>query len=1100
MSTLARFASTSVLTCSADDLLGDSLQRMINATVSSIVIVEGHRPVGIVTEWRAVYALRSGVSLSSRIGDLQDCDPVSIPVTAKVADAYAMMRLHGRKHLILVDAEGLLFGVVAWREIWLALESGHGDTGWGTRNASVTAPFVKPTHATLKPIDTLSDAIMLMASRHTNYVFVLYLRFPVGILTARMVLRLSLSGVGPDVPLRRIMSTPVIFSHTSSAITAGELLATSETRHLAVVDGEGELIGVVTRGSLLHARYVPHAGMTPSQLQPVVSSPRDRYLDAIEAVGQGVFDWDLWRDEMSVTEAWKASLGYGEMDTDVAFTSWRDRVHPDDVEVALGAVQEHLRGETDTFRAVYRAKRQDGSYQWTMAMGVVSKRGPDGEPIHMTGTLTNVSVEQERFVRLRRAHAQLEAMFDNLPFAAWFKNAEGRLLASNRAFLDVFNMKSHADAIGLTDHDFWPKHVADRHQESDRDVMRSGRSVRVLERTESDHEVHWSEIIKSPVRLLNGEVVGTVGVVHDVTEKQELDIALRAEQWRLQRILDTTDMLVVSVDTAGRVMQVNRALCRLLGRKESEMTGGPWFEIAKPRPIGGGEASAVFEGLKGTKFEGAATREVELLTASGERRRVTWKVNQLRDQAGEMVGLLNTGLDVTQQRAREARLKLAESRLKTFAHFDPLTALPNRTLLIDRIEQAIVRVQRAGGLVAVAVLDLDHFKQINGRLGHAAGDEVLVEVANRIRNTLREANTVARIGGDEFAILLSDQTDMASCEAIFGRVLAAIARPIDVAPELVGLAASLGYSLYPEDMQDAGTLLRHAGHAMHDAKRAGRNTLLRYDQAADREVLAKRTFTSRVIAAMEGGEFELFYQPKVDLRRGTVEGFEALIRWRDPERGILLPSAFLPRLETHTLAITLDHWVIGEALRQLDVWIAAGIDLPVSVNVAPNTLTDASFVEELERKLAEHPAIPAGTVEIEVLETTALEGVDRVRATLAACRERGVRIALDDFGTGYSSLTLFRRLPSDIVKIDRTFVRDMLADPEDLSIVESVVGLATAFRRKIIAEGVEDVAQGRALAAMGCDVVQGFGVARPMPAQDVPGWLAGFELPAVWRV
>jgi EAL domain-containing protein (putative c-di-GMP-specific phosphodiesterase class I) len=315
----------------------------------------------------------------------------------------------------------------------------------------------------------------------------------------------------------------------------------------------------------------------------------------------------------------------------------------------------------------------------------------------------------------------------------------------------------------------------------------------------------------------------------------------------------------------------------------------------------------------------------------------------------------------------------------------------------------------------------------------------------------------------------------------------------------VAVTASVGVALSPPDDHDADMLLRHADQAMYNAKALGKNRYHVFDPAEDREFKAQHDRLRRLEAAFEAGEFVLYYQPKVDLRSGEVVGAEALIRWQHPEDGLLLPAAFLYLLVGSDLELALGDWLIDSVLTQMSTWQAGGTHLVVSANITSNHLLRPDFSLRLERMLGRHPDVAASDLQLEILETAALSDMERAATVLHDCRRQGVRFALDDFGTGYSSLAYFRRLPIDVLKIDRSFVRDMLDDPADRDIVESVVRLAQAFERSVIAEGVESMAHGAMLQSLGCHHCQGHGIARPMPAAEMPAWLSSWHLDGAWR-
>lgn len=456
------------------------------------------------------------------------------------------------------------------------------------------------------------------------------------------------------------------------------------------------------------------------------------------------------------------------------------------------------------------------------------------------------------------------------------------------------------------------------------------------------------------------------------------------------------------------------------------------------------------------------------------------------NQQGQVLRFSGATSDITEQ-------KQAAVALEHLAHYDALTSLPNRSLLADRMAMAMARARRNGDRLAVALLDLDGFKQINDTHGHDVGDLILIEVANRLRAALREIDTVARLGGDEFVLVLSGSGAELDYKYSLERVLDVLAQPYTVGDVTTTLSGSIGVTLFPEDDADADTLVRHADQAMYTAKQAGRKCYHVFDAIMDRDVQLRLGARNRIIAALAAGEFCLYYQPKVNLREGRVIGAEALIRWQHPERGVVAPAEFLPLIEDNDFTVQLSEWVIDSALAQMADWQARGLTLGVSVNLPARHLQEADFPGFIKGMLARYPMIEASRFELEVLESTALEDVSGVSARMQECRELGVCFALDDFGTGYASLAYLRRLPIEMLKIDQSFVRDMLLDTDDLAIVEGVIGLATAFHRTVIAEGVETTDHAVMLLHLGCDLAQGYGIARPMPPEALPGWVANWQ-------
>ncbi|MBK1674091.1 hypothetical protein CKO35_12405 [Ectothiorhodospira shaposhnikovii] len=452
-----------------------------------------------------------------------------------------------------------------------------------------------------------------------------------------------------------------------------------------------------------------------------------------------------------------------------------------------------------------------------------------------------------------------------------------------------------------------------------------------------------------------------------------------------------------------------------------------------------------------------------------------------RDELGQLVAAFNDLI---------TRVSAHQQELDRLAYYDILTGVPNRRLLAERITEAIDRARRTRSSLAICYLDLDGFKPVNDRFGHAMGDRLLLVIAERLQGMLRIEDTLARLGGDEFVILLNDLEDSDEARSLFNRLLMALAEPTELGGLSLRLSASMGVTFFPSDDHDADTLIRHADQAMYQAKQAGKNRYAVFDLERKLRLQSLVQFIKCMEAGLRDGQFVLHYQPKVDLVSGRVLGAEALLRWRHPERGLLMPASFMTELSGSELDPLLGYWVIEQVLWQMAQWHGQGLNLGVSVNVSADHLLDKDFVRKLESLLLKYPQLPRDSLECEILETATFNDLFAAGGVIAQCKKLGVRFALDDFGTGFSSLAYFRSLPVDVLKIDHSFVKDMLDDPNDLEIVETMVGLALTFNKEIIAEGVENMAQAVTLVRLGCRRVQGFGIARPMPAEYLPAWIS----------
>ena len=562
--------------------------------------------------------------------------------------------------------------------------------------------------------------------------------------------------------------------------------------------------------------------------------------------------------------------------------------------------------------------------------------------------------------------------------------------------------------------------------------------------------------------------------------QNEALLASRAEVEGLlasyRELYDFSPVAYFTLDPVGKILRANLTAARLLGVERVHLSQRRLGAFVAQRDL------PVLNALLQHVFDGQAQGQGECQLAAPDQ--PPWRTLHIEATLGhDGISCHLVATDITP-------LKTQQLQLEQMALYDTVTKLPNRVLLADRLQQAMTQCQRSGRSLAVGYLDLDGFKAVNDQHGHGLGDQLLLSLAQRMQAVLRKGDTLARIGGDEFVAVLVDLGQAQDCTPLLQRLLQAAAAPTVIGDCALQVSASIGVTLYPQDAADADQLLRYADQAMYQAKQAGRNRYHLFDLQHHVALRSQYADIAEIGTGLRQGEFELHYQPKVNMRTGAVIGAEALIRWRHPRRGLLAPASFLHILENHPNSEELCDWVLGTALEQVEAWHNAGHEIPVSVNIAAFQLQQDSFVPKLTRRLAAYANARQPLLEIEVLETSALENIGKVAAMMRACHALGVRFALDDFGTGYSSLTYLRHLPADLLKIDRSFVAGMLDDADDRASVESVIGLAQAFQREVIAEGVETPAHGALLLEMGCEMAQGYAFARPMPGADMPAWIA----------
>ncbi len=780
-------------------------------------------------------------------------------------------------------------------------------------------------------------------------------------------------------------------------------------------------------------------------------------------------------------------FGYESADGVVDVVPLRQFIHDEDQPLVAENIRRRLDDEVGDLRYSFTAFKRDGTQIVVDVHG--RKIEYQGRPA-IIGTLVDITemrrskeeLEQMVYVKsaeLRQSEELLRTLIEAIPDAIEFKDGEGRWLESNSAARAAFGLdaqtsrgKSDAELAEMVD-----PHSGDALLQcamTDQQAWQTGGMLRVEEIMPMPNGDKLTfDVIKVPLFHDDGSRKGLVIVGRDISELKQAEAGLRIAA----SVFDNTQEAITITDANNIIVDVNPAFTRITGYSRAEVLG------KNPKLLSSGRQDSMFyaEMWRSLKEKRAWRGEIWNRRKSGEIYAELLSISAICDDAGEVQRHVGVFSDITYFKDHEAELSRA-------ANYDLLTGVPNRRLLADRLRQAIVHAQRNGKMLAICYIDLDGFKSVNDQYGHGTGDLLLIDITRRLHEVLRAGDTLARLGGDEFVVLFNDLTHEVECFQVLERIMYAISAHMLIGEHQIAVSASIGVTFYPNDDEDGDTLLRHADQAMYVAKQTGKNRYHAYDIVNDQLVRSLHEFRLRIQLGFDRNEFELFYQPKLELATNTVVGVEALIRWHHPERGLLQPADFLPLIENSEIETHLGIWVLDTALAQLHAWERAGVSMEVSINIAARHLQSPDFVDELQRKMAQYPKLEHGRLQIEVLETAALEDMGQSSAVIEACRKLGVTFALDDFGTGYSSLVYLRKLSADTLKIDQSFVQDMATNEADRAIVQGVIALAKTFGRKTVAEGMEDPALLQTLTDMGCGYVQGYGIAHPMPAKDFIAW------------
>ncbi|MDA8195395.1 MAG: EAL domain-containing protein [Thermaerobacter sp.] len=697
---------------------------------------------------------------------------------------------------------------------------------------------------------------------------------------------------------------------------------------------------------------------------------------------------------------------------------------------------------------------------------------PDGTRKALLVIATDGRSPQQSEECLQRRQQELETIIDATSSAIWYKDRNHRFLRVNRAACALIGRR-YDEIVGHLDEEIFPSNV-EQYREFENYVMDSQRSTwdSIEKLVLATGEAIDVEVDRVPY-LAGAEVIGVIVFARDVTHRVKTETALRASEERYRNILAEIKDGYFEVDISGNLTFFNPALCDILGYPADEMYGLNDRQYTDHQNAQ--ELYQAFNRVYRTGIPFAA--EWQIIRKDGERRYLDASVSLMRDDDNRPIGFRGIARDITER-------KNSELQLHFLAHHDRLTNLPNRSRVVEQLEMALQFARRRRQVLAVLFIDLDRFKNVNDTLGHAAGDQLLQGVAKRLQEDVRDGDMVARMGGDEFIVLLSSVSQVDDVRHVANRILQRLREPWELDGEEFRCPGSIGIALYPDDGEDPGTLLKHADIAMYRAKDAGGNGYVLYNAGMNLRANEYVVLETGLHQALQRHEFVVHYQPQVDSRSGRLNGVEALVRWDRPGVGLVLPRDFITFSEETGLIVPIGEQVLRQACAQAAVWLTEGSLIPrVAVNLSARQFQQHNIVEVITKAL-EDTGLPADRLEIEITESAAMQNVSYTMHLLNALRSLGIAVSLDDFGTGFSSLSYLKDFPITALKIDQSFIGDVLRDRKDLAIVKTVIELARNLGLNIIAEGVESKEQMIRLQELGCYTMQGYYFSHPLPADQ----------------
>lgn len=1065
---LKQIQTTEVETVSADSPIGEVLLRMEEKQISCIVAIDqDRRPVGIFTEQDAIRLMAENLS----IDEISMCDVMSLnPLTAEkntdFHDAYRIMTERHFRHLLVVDSQGYLVGLVSEADFLH-----HMGMEYLVELKTVESAMTRHV-VTLNPTDTVVKAVRLMAKRHISCVVVCEEGKPEGILTERDIVHLAQTlDQNDEVTVDQVMQAPVVSCHAGTPMQeAARMMEGKHIRRLTVIQADGQICGLITRHDIVKAlqgRYVEYLHETLARTSRDLQTTRSNLhvaqqkvflLHLMEQIDDAIYIIEsesgriievndkacnmlrYSRDELCNKMAWEVS------NTIENEGSWR-------------RLQANLKIQGSlTTTTFYR--KMDGGLVPVEVNSKYLRHEESDYSIDVARDLTNVKRQEEKLLLLREA---LEAT----PNAIAIIDNNASILWANPAFYKLTGYQ-HDEISGLTIDDIVDPDLQDRNILSEFwQALNSNRTWRgEISTTRKDGANYQAAYTLTPVMDNQQEVTHYIAVIEDITERHKQLTRLRL----YATLFENTHEGVMVTDGDGFIRMVNQAFTKLTGYTESESLG------MRPNILKSGKHDLTFYKKLWGELQSNDHWQGEIWNRrkNGEIYPELLSISSVYDDQDKLKYYVGVFSDISQ-------LKQTEAELEYLAHHDPLTRLANRRLLMSQLDYGLKAAHRKQERVALLVMDLDRFKDINDSYGHLIGDELLQLVAGRLNHRLRESDLVTRLGGDEFAVLMQGIDHLEDAAILATEIIQTLNEPCQLQEGLeLQVGTSIGISLFPEHGVTAETLLQHADSALYQAKKEGRGRFCYFSEELTKAARQRIEIHNNLRHALAENRLRVSYQPQIEFESGKIVGAEALLRWRDPELGDISPELFIPVAEETGLINRIGEWVLREVCTQGKKWLEQGHPpLSLAVNLSVHQLRQGGFVEKVGQ-IVEDTGYLTGQLSFEVTESAIMERETESLEVLNQLRRMGFHLSIDDFGTGYSSLAHLQRMPLDELKIDKTFIDEIPHKREDMEITSTIIAMAKNLGLIVLAEGVETDAQYQFLRRQGCDFFQGYLISPPI--------------------
>ncbi|BCN93507.1 hypothetical protein THMIRHAM_12920 [Thiomicrorhabdus immobilis] len=1086
MSALAvsQIMTSQVTTVAKDTCMADVMHLMQKNRISSIVIVENEKPIGIFTERDAILLVQQKpnlqqISVESQMSSHLFC----VTQDMSYLEAYELLSNRGLRHLVIVDELGKLAGIISESDFLKNIGTEYliqfKEVG-SLMNARVLM---------LEPDDTVIDAINLMSEQQISSVVIQENGIPIGIYTERDVVNLDehYDEVFSS-PLKEVMSSPVSTIFVNASVSdAIKQMDQKQVRRLVVVDHTKNAVGLLSRHEVVESLRSSQIEFLQQQLQKknltvnvlekeLERERRANQLQRLLSETQRIAKIGSWEFNHRTQELYWSKEVFNIFNCDQkhfkpSFENFLDLVHPDD----RASVEQEYQNAISTgsiYELTHRLLLNNGSIKYVKERGETSF-DETGLPIKTIGTVQDITAQKMAENHLQHTSQDLTRAQKIAKLGNWSYEVSTQKIVWSEELFRIFGqpVKDFLDYPTLIS---W-LHPADR--ESHDQYMQNLLDLKPNEElgffqyrlVHPNGDIRWVNVAVEAEFNQQGEPVYFFGTVQDITEQQQKEAQLQ----QYASIFDNLAEGILITDTANKILNVNAAFTRITGYSLDEVIG------QTPNLLQSGlhDSSFYQQMWQELSLKGQWQGEVLNRRKDGSFYHEWLAVSSIKNSKGEVLNYVAVFTDISS-------IKKTEEELRFMAHHDALTKLPNRLLLEERLSHSLERSNRSHTSTAILFIDLDRFKEINDSFGHPVGDQLLIEVASRLKQTTRKQDTVARVSGDEFVVILEDIKNIPVITQIAQSILERLSAPLSIDIHNFRVTTSIGIAISPDDGTQSVDLLKKADTALYRAKEQGRNNYEFFSEEMATANFELMYLNSALRKALENEEFVLYYQPQVNSLTGKIVGTEALVRWLSPDTGLVAPNRFIPLTEDTGLIVPLGAWILKKACLQMKTWLSEGIELShIAVNISGRQLSDKNIVRTV-RDALNFSGLDARYLELEITESTIMQE-DRYISVLHEFKALGIRLSIDDFGTGYSSLSRLKHMPIDKLKIDQSFIKGVPGNKDDEMITQTVIGLAQNFGLEILAEGVETQEQLEFLKQNNCHYIQGYFFSKPLPFNEI---------------